>query len=220
MKKVLILVLMSLALCGCSKDVVELSVLPKPELSEGIRGEQFGIDKNINEKTIDKSIKNIFGDKVKYQKQDFENTNVSIFSAYNKVLGTIEYTGGLYSGFEVQDEEQKMVPLIYQEIQKAEQYTDKVIVYVKTAFIDVENEKYSIYRNFDNNFYGELQKISEYDLFGENSFNKETGEGSIVNKNNINLDSIREQLNTYKYTFSLNQKTGEYFLSEFNKEIK
>jgi len=174
----------------------------------------------VDETTMDESIKNIFGDKVKYQKQDFENTNVSIFSAYNKVLGTIEYTGGLYSGFEVQDEEQKMVPLIYQEIQKAEQYTDKVIVYVKTAFIDVENEKYSIYRNFDNNFYGELQKISEYDLFGENSFNKETGEGSIVNKNNINLDSIREQLNTYKYTFSLNQKTGEYFLSEFNKEIK
>ena len=28
-------------------------VLPKPEISEGIRGEQFGIDKNINESTID-----------------------------------------------------------------------------------------------------------------------------------------------------------------------
>lgn len=27
--------------------------LPKPEISEGIRGEQFGIDKNINESTID-----------------------------------------------------------------------------------------------------------------------------------------------------------------------
>lgn len=27
--------------------------LPKPELSEGIRGEQFGIDKNINETTLD-----------------------------------------------------------------------------------------------------------------------------------------------------------------------
>jgi len=31
----------------------ELPALPKPELSEGIRGSEFGIDKNINESTID-----------------------------------------------------------------------------------------------------------------------------------------------------------------------
>ncbi len=30
------------------------SPLPKPEITSGIRGEQFGIDKNINEETIDK----------------------------------------------------------------------------------------------------------------------------------------------------------------------
>ena len=30
-----------------------LEALPAPELSEGMRGEQFGIDKNINESTID-----------------------------------------------------------------------------------------------------------------------------------------------------------------------
>lgn len=30
-----------------------LAALPKPEKSEGVRGEQFGIDKNINESTID-----------------------------------------------------------------------------------------------------------------------------------------------------------------------
>ena len=31
----------------------QLATLPTPELSEGIRGSQFGIDKNINEATID-----------------------------------------------------------------------------------------------------------------------------------------------------------------------
>ncbi len=31
----------------------QLSTLPAPELSEGIRGSQFGIDKNLNEATID-----------------------------------------------------------------------------------------------------------------------------------------------------------------------
>lgn len=36
-----------------SVDVVDGSSLPAPELAEGIRGSQFGIDKNINEDTID-----------------------------------------------------------------------------------------------------------------------------------------------------------------------
>ena len=48
MKKISVL-LLSLLLCACTT----LSELPKPELAEGIRGSQFGIDKNINEATID-----------------------------------------------------------------------------------------------------------------------------------------------------------------------
>ena len=53
MKKIFvtIMIVCSFILCGCSKD--ELKELPKPEVSEGIRGEQFGIDKNIDETTID-----------------------------------------------------------------------------------------------------------------------------------------------------------------------
>lgn len=39
-------------LCGCGSDQA-LVDLPTPEITEGIRGEQFGIDKNINEETID-----------------------------------------------------------------------------------------------------------------------------------------------------------------------
>ena len=35
------------------KDLEEDNALPKPVVSEGLRGEQFGIDKNINEETID-----------------------------------------------------------------------------------------------------------------------------------------------------------------------
>lgn len=33
---------------------IEVSALPAPEKAEGLRGEQFGIDKNINEATLDK----------------------------------------------------------------------------------------------------------------------------------------------------------------------
>ena len=54
MKKIsliIILVLLTISLTGCTDN--KLKELPKPEVTDGIRGEQFGIDKNINEETID-----------------------------------------------------------------------------------------------------------------------------------------------------------------------
>ena len=50
------LILCTLLLSGCNKS--ELSELPKPEITEGIRGTQFGIDKNINEEINVKTYKN------------------------------------------------------------------------------------------------------------------------------------------------------------------
>ncbi len=48
--KYILVLLLLFSLCACGKKEVEL---PKPELAGGIRGEQFGIDKNIDESTID-----------------------------------------------------------------------------------------------------------------------------------------------------------------------
>ena len=49
MKKINLFLLLNIVLLSsCNK------ALPTPEIEEGIRGKQFGIDKNINEKTIDK----------------------------------------------------------------------------------------------------------------------------------------------------------------------
>ena len=52
------LVILSMLLCisiifNISHNRSKELLLPKPELAEGIRGEQYGIDKNINEATID-----------------------------------------------------------------------------------------------------------------------------------------------------------------------
>ena len=53
MKKIIIaLFVLMLVLGGCSKDNLS-DKLPIPEVGSGIRGEQFGVDKNINEATID-----------------------------------------------------------------------------------------------------------------------------------------------------------------------
>lgn len=52
MKKYIGLIILCLfVLGGCSKT--KDNVLPKAEVGSGIRGEQFGVDKNINEETID-----------------------------------------------------------------------------------------------------------------------------------------------------------------------
>ena len=45
-KLIIFLFVITLFLCGCDN-------LPKPEITSGIRGEELGVDKNINEKTID-----------------------------------------------------------------------------------------------------------------------------------------------------------------------
>lgn len=37
-----------------SQEITDVVELPKPKKSDGIRGEQFGVDKNINEETLDK----------------------------------------------------------------------------------------------------------------------------------------------------------------------
>lgn len=43
----------TLILANLGRQSATDTVLPAPEISDGIRGEQFGIDKNINEDTID-----------------------------------------------------------------------------------------------------------------------------------------------------------------------
>lgn len=51
-KNIIGLLVVLILLSGCSKNDLSES-LPKPEVGSGIRGEQFGVDKNINEETID-----------------------------------------------------------------------------------------------------------------------------------------------------------------------
>ena len=88
---ILILMVLCINLCGClNKD---LQKLPKPEITEGIRGEQFGIDKNINEETID----------------NYLNRSDSIYMDMRmlkdpgnyEAIGGDSYLSGFVKGFEV-----------------------------------------------------------------------------------------------------------------------
>lgn len=86
-KKLLLITLFIFLLCSCSNKK-----LPKPELSEGLRGE-LGIDKNINEETIDKYLGR--KDSVYYDMRMLVDT------AHYENIGGDSYLSGFVKGFEV-----------------------------------------------------------------------------------------------------------------------
>lgn len=99
LSKLLIVLLAVILLVGCGKkqEEVKEDVLPKPEISEGQRGE-LGIDKNINESTIDK-----------YLGRDdavYRDMRMLIDPASYESIGGDAYLSGFVKGFEV-------VPLPY-----------------------------------------------------------------------------------------------------------
>ena len=87
MKKIAILILTVLLMCGCSNNE-----LPLPEVSEGMRGE-LGIDKNINESTIDNYLNR--EDSVYY------DMRMLVDEANYEAIEGDSYLSGFVKGFEV-----------------------------------------------------------------------------------------------------------------------
>ena len=90
MKKIIVSVLLIICMCGCTKET--LSKLPQPELSEGQRG-QLGIDKNINEKNIDKYLNR--------EDSVYRDMRMLKDEANYEKIGGDSYLSGFVSGFEV-----------------------------------------------------------------------------------------------------------------------
>lgn len=93
-KKILLVLLLSLTLCACGDKEMEL---PKPEVSEGVRGE-LGIDANVNESTIDKYL----------GREDavYRDMRMLVDPGNYAAIGGDAYLSGFVKGFEV-------VPLPY-----------------------------------------------------------------------------------------------------------
>lgn len=104
MKKKILLVFAALvicvSLCACDSTTKEESLkeLPNPEVTEGIRGEQFGIDKNINEKTIDEYLNR--------EDSVYRDMRMLKDPGNYEAIGGDSYLSGFVKGFEV-------VPLPY-----------------------------------------------------------------------------------------------------------
>ena len=83
-----------LVLGGCAQESADtLPELPAPELEEGLRGEQFGIDKNINEATIDQYL---FRDDAVYR-----DMRMLRDEAEYEAIGGDSWLSGIVEGFEV-----------------------------------------------------------------------------------------------------------------------
>ena len=87
-----ITMLICITLCACSTRK-ELKELPLPEITSGIRGEQFGIDKNINEETIDKYLNR--DDSV------YRDMRMLKDPGNYEAIGGDSYLSGFIKGFEV-----------------------------------------------------------------------------------------------------------------------
>lgn len=88
---VILLLIIILGLGGCSNN--NLKKLPEPIVSEGIRGEQFGIDKNINEETIDNYLNR--SDSV------YRDMRMLKDPGNYEAIGGDSYLSGFVKGFEV-----------------------------------------------------------------------------------------------------------------------
>lgn len=93
MKKIIIaLFSLIFVLGGCSKDNLS-DKLPKPVVGSGIRGEQFGVDKNINETTIDNYLNR--SDSV------YRDMRMLKDPGDYEAIGGDSYLSGFVKGFEV-----------------------------------------------------------------------------------------------------------------------
>ncbi len=70
----------------------ELATLPTPELADGVRGEQFGIDKNINEATIDKYLGR--------EDSVYRDMRMLVDPGDYEAIGGDAYLSGFVKGFE------------------------------------------------------------------------------------------------------------------------
>ena len=89
MKKILSILFCLILLAGCTKDEVKL---PLPEVSEGMRGE-LGIDKNVNEETLDQYLN--------MENALYYDMRMLVDEANYEAIEGDSYLSGFVKGFEV-----------------------------------------------------------------------------------------------------------------------
>lgn len=174
------------------------------------------IHQTATKQTLNNSIKNIFG-KINYTDTSFNNTNINTFSGYHENIGEITYSNNLYTANYVEGGGGD-VPFIYQQLEKIIKYNNKIDIYVKTAFVDTKYDenlddfKYIIYSDFNNNTFNTKLLETTSKEFSNNQ-NLE----QISTRENKTISNVLNKLNTYVYSFELDNSTQKYYLTSFYK---
>ncbi len=121
------------------------------------------------------------------------------------------------------------VPFIYEKLEKAVKYENKIELielYVKTAFVDTEMKEgnsvnepkfnYIIYKNFN---FATNQFEDKIKTTAASEFNRDANEENQISlKTNKEMSKVLNNLNTYVYSFVLDNSTGQYYLNGFNSK--
>lgn len=174
----------------------------------------------VSEKTMKKSIAELFGSKLQYENKTFNNIDVETFSEYNENVGDIEFANHVYTANFLEGGGGDM-PFIYQQVEQATQTGNTIKLFVKTAFIDTEYDEntegfnYFVYRDFKNDQFVEkvLDTTDEKFLAPEFDYNH-----AITVQPNSEMAGVLDKLDRYSYTFSLDEASDEYVLTSFSKE--
>jgi hypothetical protein len=144
----------------------------------------------VSREEMEESIKSIFGSSVTYTDATFENIENQTFWQSRYTAGTVVYDNGTYTAKFVESGGADY-PYINETIEKAVKYNDRIEIYVKTGFCKIQEDYVDIYT----------------DLAMENKV------GKIDVGYDITDETTIEKLNTYKYTFNLDNTTGEYYFA-------
>ena len=165
----------------------------------------------MTRETLQKSIRNLFGNNIKYTDETFEMDYTEFATFSNHYLPNpyekrvVEYKNEIYTtkwdwNLEADGPGGSFV---YQNISKALKYNNKIEIYVKIAFADIAEENdewlhWILYKNYDYNHRQFSQRI-------------------IKLPDGDDFSMYEDQFNTYVYTFETDSKDGEYCLSAFSK---
>lgn len=176
----------------------------------------------INKIEIEKGIKELFGNDIKYKHDKFINIDVETFNGFHEIRDTVKPVDNKYE-FIYFEGGGVDTPFIHQEIYDTIETENKIeikmkVAYVDTVFDETQKEgfcKYHFYKDFDFNtdeFKNELLVIEDNEYY-------ESYENWYVDNYNPNksLSNIIEKLDTYSYIFEKDNNTGEFYLSEFHK---
>lgn len=118
------------------------------------------------------------------------------------------------------------VPFIYEKLENAIKSGNKIELYVKTAFVDAEMKEensvnepkfnYIIYKNFN---FATNQFEDKITTTTASEFNRDANEENQISlKTNKEMSKVLNNLNTYVYSFVLDNSTGQYYLNGFNSK--